>query len=160
MKRLLVIPLLMVVVMVASACKWDESYVLVGGKRVGEWTLRYGDSRSYDITLYRTGSGRNLGVSSIILAHYKNLRSRGRSVESAARKTLGDILRPSCREIRNQAIRAKCNEATGGGQWRDFREALVAIDRNRGACLTISIRGRTDPNWTWRNRTDRHCRPN
>ncbi|GAA4528845.1 MULTISPECIES: hypothetical protein [Nonomuraea] len=158
MKRLL-IPLLMVTVLVASACKWDESYVLVGGKRVGEWTLRYGDPQSYDITLYRNGSGRYLGVSSIILGHYKNLRARGRSVESAARKTLSDILRPACRDIRNQAIRAKCNEATGGGRWSDFRGALVDIDHNRGGCLTISIRGRTTPNWTWRPRTDRHCRP-
>jgi hypothetical protein len=168
--RKAIIGLIAVGTLTLTGCSWDNSRVYVGsgsGKSaIGEWTLRYrfGVNIGVDITLYRNNvrSKKVLGVSELTLRHYKGLRARGQSIERAAKGTLA-MLRTSCRQIKHDQIRVQrwCYNAMGSGQWRDLREALVAIDHRRGACLTISIRhnSQTNPNWTFRSSSDRHCRP-
>jgi hypothetical protein len=104
------------------------------------------------VVLYRSTGGKHLGVSQFVLDRYKAERRRGHSVKSSSIRTLR-WLSGFC----GGSTRGVCLRATSDDRWGDFHSALVDVDHRRGSCLAVTISYRI--NWTYRNRTDRHCKP-
>ena len=103
------------------------------------------------VVFYRSTGGNHLGVSQFALDHYKAER-RHHSVKTATIRTLR-WLRGFC----SGGYKSRCRAATADGQWGDFHKALSDIAKRRGACLAVTVR--SGYNWTYRNRTDKHCKP-
>jgi hypothetical protein len=103
------------------------------------------------VVLYRSTGGNHLGVSQFVLDKYKQER-RHHSVKIATILTMR-WLSSYC----SGSTKGVCLRATSDDLWKDFHSALVDVDKRRGACLAVTISYRF--NWTYRNRTDTHCRP-
>jgi hypothetical protein len=103
------------------------------------------------VVLYRSTGGRHLGVSQFLLDKYKQERKH-HSVKSASIRTLR-WLSGYC----GGSFKGVCLRATSDDRWSDFHSALSDVNRRPGACIAVTVSFRF--NWTFRNRTDTHCKP-
>lgn len=118
--------------------------------RLGEWTSVWGGVLA---VLYRKPGSGYLGTSQLILNQYKFYR-RFWNIETSSILTMEWTAQFCGPGLPGDYCRAALQDE----QWSDFRnDSLVPVDHTTSACIAVQFGGGI--NWTYRNRTDKHCTP-